>query len=227
MFANFPAPPIRALVASRVAHNIYSMPQRDSNKTHAFQISPGFADGERADVARLFWEAFRGKLGRVLGPDDRARGFFADIVSPKFALVARSADGKILGIAGYKTAEGAFAGGTLADMTRHYGRIGGLWRGMLLEMLERDLAPEVLLMDGIFVDEAARGQGVGSALLKAIRDHAAAEGLARVRLDVIDKNPRAKSLYARVGFQDSGTQSTGPLRWLFGFASSTTMELQV
>ncbi len=203
------------------------MPHRDTNNTPAFQVSPGFADDERADVARLFWEAFRDKLGRIMGPDDRARAFFADTVSPNFALVARSTDGRILGIAGYKTADGAFAGGTLADMTRHYGRFGGLWRGMLLETLERELAPDVLLMDGIFVDESARGQGVGSALLQAVRDHAASAGLSRVRLDVIDKNPRAKSLYSRIGFEENRTQSTGPLRWLFGFSSSTTMELRV
>ncbi|MGI9395061.1 MAG: GNAT family N-acetyltransferase [Boseongicola sp.] len=227
MFARSPALLNQTLATYQFEHNINSMPETDNDKTRKFRITSGFTDGERAAVAQLFWEAFRGKLGKVMGPDDRASKFFADVVSPKYALVARSLDDKILGIAGFKTADGAFAGGTLSDMTRHYGRFGGFWRGILLETLERNLAPDVLLMDGIFVDETARGRGVGSALLQAIGEHAASQGLSRVRLDVIDQNPRARSLYARIGFQEKDTQSAGVLRWLFGFSSSTTMELRV
>ena len=215
------------LEACRTMHNIQPMQKDETGAATPFQISPGFADSERGVVARLFWEAFRGKLGRVMGPDAKAKRFFEDIMSPDFALVARSEGEQILGIAGFKTTDGALAGGSLSDLRRHYGWFGGIWRGLLLNTLERDLSRDVLLMDGIFVDQNARGRGVGSALLMAVREHAATEGLSRVRLDVIDQNPRAKSLYERVGFRETGKQSTGPLKWIFGFSTSTTMELSI
>lgn len=189
----------------------------------ALTISAGFSDAERPLAARLYWQAFKGKLGPVMQPTARALAFFETILDPRFALVARDDKGVLLGLAGFKTAEGALTGGSLGDLCRAYGWIGGTWRGLVLSVLERDLAADTLLMDGIFVSEAARGQGVGTALLSAIKDEARARGLSCVRLDVIDTNPRARALYEREGFVACGTEDTGPFRYIFGFKTSTKM----
>jgi ribosomal protein S18 acetylase RimI-like enzyme len=188
-----------------------------------FSISAGFSDAERADVARLYWQAFSAKLGRILGPDVRARTFFAQIISPEFALIARDPKGKVIGVAGFKTAKGALTAGGMRDIAQYYGWPGALWRGPLLGLLERDLEPDTLLMDGICVDAEARGLGVGTALLRAIKAEARVRSLAHVRLDVIDINPRARALYTREGFVAGDVQHIGPLRWLFGFSSATPM----
>ena len=71
--------------------------------------------------------------------------------------------------------------------------------------------------------QAARGQGVGSALLKAIIAEARRRGYHHVRLDVIDTNSRARALYERIGFVASDTHQLGPLRHVFGFRATTTM----
>ncbi|EFO32203.1 MobC protein [Roseibium sp. TrichSKD4] len=188
-----------------------------------FEIRRGFSEEHRERVALLFWQAFSGKLGKVMGPDEKALAFFEGVLNPDFALSAVTADGKLLGMAGYKTAGGALAGGGLKELAKVYGCFGALWRGLLLETLERDLEAETLLMDGIFVSEEARGQGVGSALLDAVCSEAQSRGLKKMRLDVIDTNPRAKSLYERHGFVGTGTVETGPLAGLFGFKFATTM----
>ena len=52
-------------------------------------------------------------------------------------------------------------------------------------------------------------------------------GLSRVRLDVIDTNPRARALYERNGFQAIETDEFGPFEHLFGFSSATRMEKQL
>jgi ribosomal protein S18 acetylase RimI-like enzyme len=78
-------------------------------------------------------------------------------------------------------------------------------------------------MDGLCVDTAARGQGVGRALLAAIAAEAARRGYAEVRLDVIDSNLRARALYEREGFVAVGGQRIGLLRHVFGFAEAITM----
>ncbi|KAA0912126.1 GNAT family N-acetyltransferase [Aquicoccus porphyridii] len=191
------------------------------------KISNGFGDAERAQVAALYWQAFGAKLGSVMRPTGTAHAFFRDVLDPGFALVARDAQGQLLGVAGFKTATGALANGGARDLARHYGLLGALWRGPLLMLLERGVEPGVLQMDGIFVDSAARGRGVGSALLDAITEHARALGCDRVRLDVIDTNPRAQALYERKGFVAAGRQTTGPFRWLFGFRTATRMERAV
>jgi ribosomal protein S18 acetylase RimI-like enzyme len=82
-------------------------------------------------------------------------------------------------------------------------------------------------MDGIAVDAAARGQGLGTALLTALKTRAAALGKATIRLDVIDTNPRARALYEREGFVAGQTEHLGPLRALFGFSAATTMRFDI
>ncbi|GAB2186342.1 GNAT family N-acetyltransferase [Roseibium sp. LAB1] len=190
-------------------------------------ILAGFPEDQRPVAARLFWQAFSGKLGKVLAPEDKALRLVERILNPEFAISAVDEDGRLLGLAGYKTSDGALAGGSLADMTAVYGMFGGLWRGFLLDVLERKIEPDCLLMDGIFVAETARGQGIGGTLLKAIGEEARQRSLSRVRLDVIDTNPRAKALYERSGFKAVGEEKTGFLELLFGFSSATRMEKQV
>lgn len=186
-------------------------------------LSPGFTEAERAQAARLYWQAFSGKLGKLMRPDVKALAFLEDVLNPDFAISARDEAGQLLGLAGFKTADGALVGGELSDMQRHYGLWGGLWRGLLLTILERDLEPGILLMDGIFVDACARGQGVGTQLLRAILSEARTRDLSQVRLDVIDSNPRARALYKRMGFEAGRTEHIGPLRHLFGFSHATRM----
>ena len=188
-----------------------------------FQVMNGLAPSQMTAAGRLFWSAFAGKLGFVMGPEDRALRFLNGVVESEFAISALSSDGRLIGVAGFKTADGAFVGGELSDLQAVYGFWGGLWRGVLLSVLERPLEDDVLLMDGIFVDEGARGQGVGSALLAAIKAKAIELGCREVRLDVIDSNPRARALYERQGFEARGTSSTGVFRHVFGFRCAMTM----
>ena len=190
------------------------------------KISTGFEDHERAQVAAMYWAAFGQKLGRVMGPDARAIAFITDVLDPTHALCARDHDGTLLGVVGFKTYKSALVGGTWRDLARHYGWIGSAWRIGFLALLERDTENDRFLMDGIFVADGAQGQGVGTVLLDAISDEAAQRGYSEVRLDVIDRNPRARALYERQGFVAQDTTRLGPLKHIFGFSSATTMVRQ-
>ena len=189
----------------------------------AVTIRHGFGPEHRETAAALYWQAFRGKLGTVMGPTDVATRFFARSMDAEHAICAFDAENKLLGLAGFKTSTGSLTGGTMRDVARSYGWFGGAWRAMLLSFLERDVQPGVLLMDGICVDTCARGQGIGAALLSAVKSHAQHSGLRSVRLDVIDNNPRARALYERQGFEAVETTHSGPLRHVFGFQKSTEM----
>lgn len=186
-------------------------------------IFSGLHDHLRKDAARLYWEAFGGKLGRVLGPDDKALRFFERVIRVDLCIAALDRDGTLIGIAGYKTPAGSFAGGGWDDMTAIYGPLGGRWRGTLLWSLNREVDNDRFLVDGICVARAHRGRGIGTLLLAALYDEAARRGYHSIRLDVIDANWRARALYERQGFLPTHTERLGPLRHLFGFAASTTM----
>lgn len=187
------------------------------------RICDGFPPDQRAQAARLFWEAFGPKLRLCLGPDAKALAYIERVLSPEHAIAAIGPDGALIGIAGFKTDRGAFVGGGLKDLQTVYGAIGGLARAMPLGLIDRPLEPGVLTMDGVMVSADARGLGVGTALLAAVKAKAAALGRAQVRLDVIDANPRARALYERQGFVAHESVNLGLLRFIFGFRRSTRM----
>lgn len=59
-------------------------------------------------------------------------------------------------------------------------------------------------IQGLAVDDWARGRGVGRALLLAAMDRARAEGAARITLRVLGHNTPARRLYEAVGFVVEG-----------------------
>jgi ribosomal protein S18 acetylase RimI-like enzyme len=56
----------------------------------------------------------------------------------------------------------------------------------------------------IAVDHAARGRGIGEALLRAVERGARARGCTRVRLEVRQDNPGAIALYEKLGYRRFG-----------------------
>ncbi|WP_329177707.1 GNAT family N-acetyltransferase [Streptomyces sp. NBC_01477] len=68
-----------------------------------------------------------------------------------------------------------------------------------------DLATFAWLCD-VYVAPAARGKGIGTALVAAVRDHLAPYGLRRIMLATAD----AHEVYAKVGF----TPLTDPAKWM-------------
>lgn len=191
------------------------------------KIVVGIPQENRDEAAALYWEAFGEKLGFVLGPKYRALVFIQSVLRHDHGICAFADDGRLLGIAGFKTAHGAMVGGGFHDLRRVYGWVGATVRIMLLAALERDIENERFLMDGLFVAPEARGRGVGTALLNEVAREARRRGFSQVRLDVVDTNPRAKALYRQQGFEELKTDSIGLLRFVFHFKAATTMVRQV
>lgn len=190
------------------------------------ELRLGLPEDQRATAARLYWQAFGGKLGRVMGPDARALRYLERIIQADHAIAALRG-GDLVGMIGFKTPEGSFADGSLADMRAVYGAAGVAWRMPLLWALSHEVDNHRFLIDGIAVDRDHRSSGIGTALIDAACDLGHAKGYRAMRLDVIDSNWRAKALYARRGFAVEKTSSIGPLRHVFGFASATTMVKEI
>jgi ribosomal protein S18 acetylase RimI-like enzyme len=186
-------------------------------------IALGITVSQRRAAATLYWEAFGGKLFHVMGPDERALRFLERVMRDDHVLAAIGPEGEVLGIAGFKSTKGGFASGGRADLTAVYGIWGGAWRALCLRFLSGEIDNERFLIDGICVARTARGQGIGSALIIAACDEARARGYRQIRLEVVDTNWRAKSLYRRMGFTTLKSEKLGPLRYVFGFVSATTM----
>lgn len=186
-----------------------------------YHIQHGLPETQRAAAARLYWQAFGGKLGPVLGPEDRALGFLTRVMRLDHCIAALDGDGRLCAIAGYRTSNSSFAGGDAADMRAIYGRAGAAWRLRVLRLLSDDT--DDFLLDGISVDRTARSQGIGTDMITALCGLARSQGHRAIALDVIGSNFRAIALYRRLGFVETRRKSIGFLRHIFGFRQVVSM----
>jgi ribosomal protein S18 acetylase RimI-like enzyme len=140
---------------------------------------------ETEAVARLI-AAFRDHL-RLSGPsdDEVAAGVERLLADPETEFLLAS-DGN---------------GGPAAGVAQLRFRYG-IWRG----------GGDCLLED-LYVEESARGAGLGHALVEATLERARARGCRRVELDVNESNEAAQRLYGSFGF--SATSNTYGARDLY------------
>ena len=193
----------------------------------AYTLQLGLPGNLRHAAAELYWQAFGGKLGFVMGPEPRALAYLVGVMRADHVIIALSDQGRLLGLAGFKTPQGCFAAGGPAALRGSYGRIGGFWRARLLSWLSTEIDNENFLLDGLCVTPDLRGHGLGTALLSAIAAEARQRGYPAVRLDVVNTNTRARALYRRLGFVETRHQNIGPLRHIFHFRFAITMLCRV
>lgn len=186
-------------------------------------IGHGLPPGQRAAAARLYWQAFGAKLGRVMGPERKALAFIERVLSDRHVISARDAAGRVVGVIGYRTAQGSFVGGERADLIAVYGLPGALWRMACLGVLARDIETRALIVDGLAVAPEWRGAGIGAALIEALVVEATMRGYRELRLDVVGENLRARALYERLGFAVARRRDSRLTRLFFEFETAYVM----
>ncbi len=187
-------------------------------------VQQGFPNELRASAAELYDAAFGAKLSVAIPNPNSRMAVLKEGFNPVFSFVAVS-NGEMVGIAGFKTAQGSLTGGiSFRVMKEQIGYWGAIRAVLVLALLERKQVAGQFLMDGIGVSPKMRGRGIGTELLHSLIEYAQKEGYRSVRLDVIDTNPAARRLYERVGFVPVKTEKFAYLKWLLGFGAATQME---
>jgi ribosomal protein S18 acetylase RimI-like enzyme len=74
-----------------------------------------------------------------------------------------------------------------------------------------DHGPTTVYVSDLWVDEAARGRGLGRELLRRISEEAAVRGTTHVLLDVDSRNVDALTFYRRLGFEEGAKILRAPL----------------
>jgi ribosomal protein S18 acetylase RimI-like enzyme len=174
------------------------------------------------EIARLYFEAFKAKLGPIFGTPEHAARVFRRAIHPPMFIVALC-DGQLCGVAalayrGQHALEVKFK-----HLVAEYGWLRAVFKLALLMLLHYEPASDEVYLDTLVVDARFRGQGIGTLLLKEVEGLARQKGILSIRLDVVDTNPRAKALYERAGFTiETHVRVPGMDRFL-GFGGYTTM----
>jgi ribosomal protein S18 acetylase RimI-like enzyme len=169
--------------------------------------------------AALYYTGLQAKLAPVFGPPETALAVLPQSLRRSRCLTAFE-NSELIGILGIHDARGSFLEPSHQAMVRHYGAVMGMTRMMLLMLLDHKPPPGDLYLDGLAVAEQQRGQGIGTALIAAFEKRARDNGFKTVSLEVIATNPRARSLYERLGYRCVATHTMGPFSRLFGFRTT-------
>lgn len=187
----------------------------------------GIPEEHRSAAAELYDAAFGEKFSLAIKDAEARKKLLAACFNLDHALCAVG-NGKLLGIAGYNSVDGSLTGGiTYQSLVSELGTVKGIRAALVFSIYDRKREKDELLMDGIAVHENARGQGVGTRLLKELKTLARTRRYRQIRLDVIDGNAGAKKLYQRQGFEQTKHESFPYLKWLFGFGGISTMIFRV
>lgn len=189
-------------------------------------IAIGFVDSERMRVGSLYGEAFRRKLQPAFADEETGLRIVRAALRAERMLVARVED-VVVGVCGFLDQGIGAMHLPWATLKSALPLHQAARAALATSVLARGEARDRLVLDGICVDRAHRGGGIGTALLGAAEQHARERGLHAVQLSVVDSNPRAEALYRRCGFTTVGGGSLGLLGYVYGFDRYSVMEKEV
>ena len=166
------------------------------------EIRKGFDDKHRCQAARIYMNAFKSKFVNLIGDEVSIQLLFEEAMNPQYSICAYNDTDQLVGIAGFNVGNKKLVDMKIEHFISQFGYLKGLWKAFLVEVIftRKTNSNKEFLMDGIAVKEEFRGKGIGSQLFEALIKYAKSEKYTKVRLEVIDENPRAKLLYESIGF---------------------------
>jgi GNAT superfamily N-acetyltransferase len=176
----------------------------------------------RTDAAAIYYEAFRRKLGPLLGAEAKAKAALAADFDLTCVIAALEGD-KLLGIAALQHSGKSFTNLRFGTMRRHYGFFEGSFRLALMTVFENYNRHSGLYIEAIAVAPDARGKGIGTLLLNTVTEYAREKGYSHLTLEVVNTNPDARRLYEREGFKVVKTSEYGMFTQGLGFTGSVEM----
>ena len=171
----------------------------------------------------LYVRALGEKLEPIFGPPSESLDFLLKHVDLNRAIGAIWQD-QVVGILGLQDLQGGFLCPSMVAILDQYGLFAGLARVTLMMALDPQVRADQLYLDGIAVASEYRGLGIGSQLIAAFESYGRDQGFRSLILDVINTNPRARSLYLKQGYREVGSKSLQELGDVFPFQTSTQME---
>lgn len=163
-----------------------------------------------AEAACIFKDAFRSKLGGILGTDNQIEQVILQALNRREVLVVYDVNQRVVGVAAYQYNNRISLAISFKVLRKVYGLFEGMYKLFLLaKYFPHKTRAGMLYLDAIAVDKAYRGQGIGKVLLCELEKLAQEKGLSYLGLDVIEENHQAKKLYELEGYKEAYYQALG------------------
>jgi ribosomal protein S18 acetylase RimI-like enzyme len=193
-------------------------------------VVPGDTPQYIPQAVEIFLDAFWLKVEHLelFSPDrELARRVYLGSMDFAHARYALEGD-QVLGAAGLEYDGRHFLRLKWAVLRREFGFFGtlGRWLFSWMSTMQR-MGRDTMRIAVIAATENARGRGVGTFLLEDTFAFARSQGYKKLKLEVVDTNPRARALYERVGFRTVRRIRTGFITRRGGFGGFDVMEKEL
>ncbi len=181
--------------------------------TLTVKLQWGVPEALRLSVASLIYDSFEKQFQYTIGPRQKGISFIADSLQSEFGLVAFQ-ENDFVGIGGAQTDKGELIQIRFSRWIRtyHIRAMRSFFIGFPFWYERRESG--VLTLTTLSVKEDARGQGIGSQIVKEFIRYGSVNGFHTLKLEVVNSNTRAKALYDRLGFTTQKYTSI-PRPWSF------------
>lgn len=205
-------------------------PQRHHGGVHV-EVLPALPESLRLAAGQVLWEAFSEKMLNVLGrrnpAEVLARTMVPDHVMVAVEGTAHDSHVRVLGVAAVADDDGLPLDLGKDQLVAEFGPLLGRLRAFAGMFLQSKARSGELELSFIAVAPDARGSGVGQVLLDAVEARARSAGMLAVRLEVVNNNPRARSLYERYGYRHARRVNLPFLKPIMGFGGYDEMVLAI
>lgn len=154
-------------------------------------------ESQRMKAAEIIYEALGTKLRPIFGPKEKCIPLFFEYLCDERLVVALENE-TIMGVAGLLYDGKDFIDISFWQLLRRV-----KWRIFTFLFVNlvyfSDVKQNEILISVLAVDSAARGKGIGNALMNFVIDFARSHQCNKVSLYVVDTNKRAKAFYEKVG----------------------------
>lgn len=156
---------------------------------------------DKQELLEIYCDAFEGKYVSLLGNKDVVRRVLNNSYTGQNSICMLSDENELMGVLSYSENGKAMFNMSLSVFVKEFGVAKGLYRLFLLWFIfDRKTRKDECYIDHIVVSDNHRSKGVGKHLLDEMELVASSKKYKYIGLDVIDENPRALSLYKKIGF---------------------------
>lgn len=160
-------------------------------------------------AAALYWRHFGGQILPLPTAHRQGVALLRAAMRPDHALVALSAQGRLVGIVGLRDGTGGLLAPDAAAFRAVWGRVGGGLRHLTTRLYRAGRPTGDLVLDGIAIRPEWRRRGLARQLVQAASQRARAQNRPALRVEVAADNPEALSAWQAMGFAPLPPQRLG------------------
>ncbi len=190
------------------------------------EIKLGMPEELRHQAAIVCYDGFRAQMELLIGSQQKAIALLERSLDPELGLIAIQ-QGRLVGLVGLQYENRPFFQFERSQFIKELGFLRGLFVYLLFNLSATQIQPQEMFVNVIVVDASMRSKGIGTSLMQAVFEIAQQNQFHAIILEVIDTNPDAQRLYARLGFNPVRIRKYGYLRHLIGSSAVTTMRKEV